>query len=373
MSAIRSRSSRFARDLAKEPHREARAGERLPHDELAFEAEITARRARTSSLNRSRSGSTSLKFMRSGRPPTLWWLLIDRRRPADRCRLDHVRIQRALPEVTRSRRARSPRCSNTSMNVAPMILRFCSGSVTPASRSRNRSLASTKSSGRCSFSVKRLLIWLRFVVAQQPVVDEDARQPIADGAMDQHRGHRGIDAAGEAADDLARRPDLLADPRRRFFDERGDRPVAAAAADVVGEVPQDLEAVIGVHDLGMEQQRIEARARGDSIATIGAVALVAATAKPGRHRRDVVAVAGPHAKLRRDVREQRRLRASATRRPARGRTRDDPSAATCPPSDSGHQLHAIADAEHRNVQVEDRRVAFRRAVVIHAAWVRRTG
>src|SRR5687767_14896760 len=31
---------------------------------------------RTSSLNRSRSGSTSLKCIRSGRPPTLWWLLI---------------------------------------------------------------------------------------------------------------------------------------------------------------------------------------------------------------------------------------------------------------------------------------------------------
>jgi hypothetical protein len=27
-------------------------------------------------LNSSRSGSTSFMFMRSGRPPTLWWLLI---------------------------------------------------------------------------------------------------------------------------------------------------------------------------------------------------------------------------------------------------------------------------------------------------------
>ena len=32
--------------------------------------------ARTSSLNSSRSGSTSLRFMRSGSPPTLWWVLI---------------------------------------------------------------------------------------------------------------------------------------------------------------------------------------------------------------------------------------------------------------------------------------------------------
>jgi hypothetical protein len=32
--------------------------------------------ARTSSLKSSRSGSTSFRFIRSGRPPTLWWLLI---------------------------------------------------------------------------------------------------------------------------------------------------------------------------------------------------------------------------------------------------------------------------------------------------------
>ena len=32
--------------------------------------------ARTSSLNSSRSGSTSLNFRSSGRPPTLWWLLM---------------------------------------------------------------------------------------------------------------------------------------------------------------------------------------------------------------------------------------------------------------------------------------------------------
>jgi hypothetical protein len=27
-------------------------------------------------LNNSRNGSTSFMFMRSGKPPTLWWLLI---------------------------------------------------------------------------------------------------------------------------------------------------------------------------------------------------------------------------------------------------------------------------------------------------------
>jgi hypothetical protein len=50
-------------------------GERVAADEGLRQTEL-APSARTSSLNNSRSGSTSFIFMRSGRPPTLWWLLI---------------------------------------------------------------------------------------------------------------------------------------------------------------------------------------------------------------------------------------------------------------------------------------------------------
>ncbi len=35
---------------------------------------------------------------------------------------------------------------------------------------------------------------------QQPVVDEDAGQLVADGALDQRCRHRGVDSAGQAAD-----------------------------------------------------------------------------------------------------------------------------------------------------------------------------
>jgi hypothetical protein len=38
------------------------------------------------------------------------------------------------------------------------------------------------------------------VEAQQAVVDEHAGELVADGAVDQGRGHRGIDAAGQAQD-----------------------------------------------------------------------------------------------------------------------------------------------------------------------------
>ena len=43
------------------------------------------------------------------------------------------------------------------------------------------------------------------VVAQQAVVDEDARQPVADGAVDEHRGDRRVDAAGQRRTRPARR------------------------------------------------------------------------------------------------------------------------------------------------------------------------
>src|SRR4051812_6845280 len=87
--------------------------------------------------------------------------------------------------------------------------------------------------------------------------------------------------------------------------------------------------------------------------------------EPRRHAGDVVAVAGPHTKLRREPGEQRR------RMVGDGHHRMAELAGTGPPHLSspgqGHQLHAVADAEPRDVQIEHRRVARRRTRVVHAA------
>src|SRR5205807_342278 len=87
----------------------------------------------------------------------------------------------------------------------------------------------------------------RFVEAEHAVVDEDAHQLVADGAMNQQRRNGGVDAAAQRADDAAL-PDLRTDARRRLLDERRHRPIAGAAADAVREVAQDLETALGVHD-----------------------------------------------------------------------------------------------------------------------------
>src|SRR5438270_674764 len=66
------------------------------------------------------------------------------------------------------------------------------------------------------------LFW--FVEPQHAVVHEDARQAIADGAVNEQRGDGRIHAAAERADDAAV-PDLPANLRRGLLDERRHRPV----------------------------------------------------------------------------------------------------------------------------------------------------
>ena len=192
-----------------------------------------------------------------------------------------------------------------------MILRFFSGSVTPARRSRNSCEASTNTSGSCRRS-NRLRICVGFVEPQHAVVHEDARQLVADRAMDDQRGDRRIHAAAQRADD-ASVADLRANPRRRLLDKRRHRPVAGAAADAEGEVAQDLEAALGVDDFGMEQQRVEAALRV-------------------RHRRDRRVGAGRDHRRSLPARRRRNRRGSPTResrrarREQRARTRSTPNA-----------------------------------------------
>ncbi len=78
--------------------------------------------------------------------------------------------------------------------------------------------------------------------------------------MDERGGDGGVDAAGEGADDVAV-AHLLADALDALGDEVRGRPVAAAAADAVEEVLDDLLALGGVDDLGVELEAEHARGR----------------------------------------------------------------------------------------------------------------
>ena len=81
------------------------------------------------------------------------------------------------------------------MNSAPIALRLASGSLTPCRRSRKRSSASTATSGTLKWSRKAGDHLVALVLAHQPVVDEHARQPVADRAVHEQGGDRRVDAA----------------------------------------------------------------------------------------------------------------------------------------------------------------------------------
>ena len=87
-----------------------------------------------------------------------------------------------------------------SMNAWPMRRRFSCGSVTPASAARNWSSALHDVQVGLEVLGELLDDRLRFVLAQQAVVDEDAGELRADRLVQQRGDDRRIDAARQAAD-----------------------------------------------------------------------------------------------------------------------------------------------------------------------------
>jgi hypothetical protein len=97
----------------------------------------------------------------------------------------------------------------------------------------------------------------RFVQAQQARVDENARQLVADRAMDERGGYRRIDAARQAENDFLA-ADLGANLRHRLADIARHRPVAGAAADVAHETRQYRLALLRVRHFRMKLNGIHA-------------------------------------------------------------------------------------------------------------------
>ncbi len=141
--------------------------------------------------------------------------------------------------------------SKASMNAAPMILRLASGSVTPARRVEEQVGGVVPDEVEADAVAERRLHLFELARAQQPVVDEHAVQPLADGLVDQDRGDGRIDAARQPEEHV-RLADGGADRRHLLVDKGGGRPVAARAALDVGEIGEQAGAVLGVDDLRVE-------------------------------------------------------------------------------------------------------------------------
>ena len=290
---------------------------------------------------------------------------LDRRRARAPAGLDHVGVQGALHQEARPAPAALPASaslaassSNTRMNSAPIALRLASGSTTPWSFSRKRDSRVDGHERHLEGVAERPHDLLALVLAHQAVVDEHARQLLADRAVHEQRRHRGVHAAGQAADHAAV-PHLLADPANLFLDDRRRRPRLLAAAHLRQEARQDLLAVGRVHDLGVELDPVDRRA---------------SAILDGRHRR--AARGGQRREARR-----RLVDGVAVGHPARLLARHPLSstpgvghvqvrAAELPhlglldaPAERVHQqLHPVADADHRDAELQQAgdRVAERR-------------
>ena len=250
--------------------------------------------------------------------------------------------------------------SNTRMNSAPMILRLRSGSLDALELGQEPVLGVDGHQRHLELIAEGLDHLRALVLAHEAVIDEHAGQPVPDRPVHEQRGHRGVDAARQAADGPAV-PHLGADARDLVLDHRGGAPALVTAADVGEEVGQHLLAVGGVHDLGVKLDPVDAalgglegghrrRGRGGQ------------RREAGRRREDGVAVRHP----------ARLLRGRAGQQPARVGHSElrAPELAHLGALDTAAQLqrdelHAVADAEHRHPELEQRRLERRRAVGVH--------
>jgi hypothetical protein len=142
------------------------------------------------------------------------------------------------------------------MNSSPIRMRFSSGSAIPSSRDRKRCCAWHVDERDVEVVLERLDHLQRLVLPHEAVVDEDARELIADRLVHEQRGDRGVDAARERAEH-ARRPDLRSNALDLLLDHRGGRPRRRRACDLVEEVLQQILAVRRVDDLRMELHAVE--------------------------------------------------------------------------------------------------------------------
>ena len=339
-------------DLADDADAQAGARERLPPDDLRRQAELLADSPHLVLEQRAqRLDQDELEVVRQ---PADIVMGLDVGGPGAPAGLNHVRVERSLHEELGRLAASSARVisraarSNARMNSRPMILRLSSGSVTPRSAPRNASASLATTQLHPGRGDEVLLDLLRLALAQQPVVNEHAGQPVADGPLDEGRRHRGVDAARQPADGAAV-ADLLPDALGLLLDDVHHRPVRAAAGGLQ-EPAHDLRAVLGVHDLGVELDAVQPAEPGASIAAAGVAAVRAVTANPGGATVDVSPC---------DIQTLNSVGQPGEQPAARASHRHGGAAVLggTGPLDGAaqgrdHHLVPVADAEHRDARVE---------------------
>ncbi len=281
-------------------------------------------------------------------------------------RLDHVRVQRSLHEEA-DVAAKVSSCARQSLRLVledanelladDLALLLGIGDTREP---REEALLRLHVDERhLEVPAERLHDLLGLVLAQEPVVDEDARQLIPHCLVHQQRRDRGVDAARERAQHPLG-ADGRADALDLLLDDSGRSPRGRRPGDLVQEVLQDLLTVRRVHDLGVELDAVQAARTvlegGDRSGR-----------RAGRHvrtrrrRGDGVAMAHPYGLLGRQVVEELRLlRLQLGLAELRGARSLDGATEV-----AGHELHPVADAERGDPEREDVDIELRRTVGEH--------
>src|SRR5829696_6731996 len=177
---------------------------------------------------------------------------------------------------------------------------------------------------------------------QEAVVDKNRRQAVADCAVDEGRCYRGINATTEPEEDPAI-ADRLLDLSNGTVDEMLRGPVRLAITDIDQEIAQQIASERRVRDF-----RVELNSKAPPITHPGNRSIVRAGDPyiTGWEARNVIAVAHPDIQRCGQIPEEWRWLRYLDRRRAIFAVSSRLDAAV---ESAGDQLHAIADAQHRNV------------------------
>ncbi|CRM87606.1 hypothetical protein [Pseudomonas sp. 22 E 5] len=196
---------------------------------------------------------------------------------------------------------------------------------------------------------------LAFVQAQQAVVDEHARQLVADGFVQQRGNHGGVNAAGQAEQHVVG-ADLGTHVGDGVFSDFRRGPQGFALADVEDEARQDAPALLGVSHLRVELHAVVAALvvehAGDRAAWSAGQDV-----EVFRHLGDLVTVAHPHVEAEKavgvDVVFDAVQQAALADHVDTGITEFTQFGTfNLAAQLLGHGLHAVADTEDGHAQVE---------------------
>jgi len=222
---------------------------------------------------------------------------------------------------------------------------------------------------RVQFALEHLHDMIALVQAQEAVVHEHAGELVANGAVNQGGGNRGVHAAGEAQDDLFV-AHLLADGVHGFLNVVAHDPIGLGRADLQHKALEQGPPLHGVGDFGVELHGVE-MAIDVGHAGNGTARGAGHELEAGRHFGDFVPVAHPdleHAVALGGVEignvfEQWGVAMGAdfgVAKLARVAALDLATELL------GHGLHAVANAQHGHTQGEDGCGGAVGALLVHA-------